>query len=118
MRLDPSLPSHRAKFSSRAKSTCPPASPARGSSSLSSYRRGRRGGARRGAEARSRRQGDFPCVTGEEELVAGVEDEEAASWTGGGEEVAPMAGGGECDIPPRKIPYYRLNQSTLAIRRQ
>jgi hypothetical protein len=22
----------------------------------------------------------------------------------------------ECDNPPRKIPYYRLNQSTLVIR--
>jgi hypothetical protein len=25
---------------------------------------------------------------------------------------------GDCDNPPRKISYYRLNQSTLAIKRQ
>jgi hypothetical protein len=26
--------------------------------------------------------------------------------------------GVSCDNPPRKVPYYRVNQSTLAIKRQ
>jgi hypothetical protein len=47
--------------------------------------------------------------------------EEASGWGqgragehGGG---AVVTGSGGCCNPPRKIPYYRLNQSTLVIKR-
>jgi hypothetical protein len=51
-------------------------------------------------------------------IVAGV----AVGVIAGGDEVYHhcfawvVAGGVRCDNPPRKIPYYRLNQSTLFIK--
>jgi hypothetical protein len=39
------------------------------------------------------------------------------AWRRGRRGRVPRRGeGGECDNPPRKIPYYRLNQSTLVIK--
>jgi acetamidase/formamidase len=49
-------------------------------------------------------------------LVAEDEKVEAAfSYFFGILGTAPRQGG--CDNPPRKIPYYRLNQSTLVIKK-
>jgi hypothetical protein len=53
-------------------------------------------------------------ATGEEEVVGG-----GAQWEGGSDAPYPRwkRRGRRCDNPPRKILYYRLNQSTLAIKR-
>jgi hypothetical protein len=49
----------------------------------------------------------------------GAPDVHVSLVLGGGQGLAPVvveAGGPACDNPPKKIPYYRLNQSTLVIK--